>query len=689
MPTTASLRGNSVSISQRCVPQQQQQQQQSTAPQPQHNQLSQQQQSTQQEQQQQQQQLSGPQQQQSGQQPHVDMSEAYRYLRRHCVHNKVENLFSSVLSERPEDPLLYIVEQLRHSSNNNNSNNNNNNNSNNKTAKERPVDVHTSSKPNNNNNNNNDRTDDKNEPSESTSVKREGHSSSSPSSSSPVHAKEEPVVDVKGHNTPTSSDEALGRNVKSTRAATAAAGDGVKSAPVNETPMHQDLNGWSFPPNLPNQITTTTTTTTTNGAVPNATPPEAYVQNMQTSLCSTRANLCVLRPSSSAMLAPWATSVRSSVGAASLDRDDSTRSDLSAFSVVSVDVQEFLQEFRSVKADFVGVDTRLVDIEVLSEILQRVNIPLPDVPLIADLFDEVKAISSYRYYSNGTPGEEDIMENKGTALVLEEGESEPRERVYFDAFISRMAFMIQGRYPTEVLRATFYTVLESAVQKKCSADGVMQPHRLSETAGDITRRTSSSTGSVSSATCRPSAKCHCGSSNNVGLTGGNNIPPPVTAANVNGTTLHTYPGILSSRPSQCAAINDNNTSTTELSTLLHGVPLAICVEEGLWRGLGIPVSKAEVARTLHMIGIPADDNYEFHVNDFVRLVTALTGQTTGQGGHSLSVGERLSPWLATTSTTASATATTTTAAAAATGTASIGRDASFMRLGASCREDRL
>ncbi|KAH9597512.1 hypothetical protein LSM04_000702 [Trypanosoma melophagium] len=675
MPSTASMRGTSLAISQRCVTQSQQAQQSQQQPSQQqqqqqqshHSQLQpappQQSQSLQQQSQSRQQlQL-----QQQGQPSQVDLSEAYRYLRRHCVHNKVENLFSSVLSERPEDPLLYIVEQLRHSSN--------------KTSKERQLDINSSSKPNSG-----DRTEDIKEPSESNSIKRDGHAS-------PVRSKEETTVESKLHNTPTTSDEALVRNSRNTRAATAATagsvssgngnvngvslGESQKSAPVNtETPMQQDLNGWSFPPNGQNQTSTSinATTNNTNINTTNATPPEAYVQNMPTSLCSTRTNLCVLRPSSSAVFAPWATSVRSSVGGTSLDRDDSTRSDLSAFSVVSVDVQDFLQEFRSVKAECVGVDTRLVDIEVLSEILQRVNIPLPDVPLIADLFDEVKAISAFRYYPKSTPGEKESMEPHASTLAMEDaGETESRERVYFDAFISRMAFMIQGRYPTEVLRATFYAVLESAVQKKCSADG------------DITRRTSSSTGSAASGTCRTGAKCHGG--NNVTHTGANNHNnnnnnndnnSPITAANANATALHTFPGINTSLPpALCAAPNDNNVPTTELSTLLHGVPLAVCVEEGLWRGLGIPVSKAEVARALHMIGIPADDNYEFHVNDFVRLVTALTSPNPVH-----SVGERLSPWMTTTTST---TGTTTTAA----GTSSIGRDASFMRLGASCREDRL
>ncbi|KEG08852.1 hypothetical protein DQ04_06311010 [Trypanosoma grayi] len=641
MPNTTSIRDAAVGTSQRSLAQQHTQQQRVQQPQQQQ-----------------------PQQQQ--QHPTADADEAHRYLRRHGVPSKVENIISSVLSERPEDPLLYIVEHLRSNSKNNKNDKGDQNDK--QLPKERQTDANTSS-----------------------TVVRDRkenqrvaeHPATRGDAPRPPHRSTEEVNTKTEPRRRNSSKDSAAQVAKKGGGEKSGGGGGdappedilrseLTPATMSETPVHGELSGWAFPTSVANVTP----------------PPDSQLQAMHTSFSSTRTtNICAMRPSS-ALMGQWnslrssrnetpygPTSLRfgaamadgalGSVGAASLDRDDSTRSDLSAFSVASVDMQDFLQEFRSARADCVGVETKMVDIEALSEILQMVNIPLPDIPLIADLFEEVKEVGMMRYHRSGGSGA--LGEAKSCDNATAPAEGEPRDRVYFDAFLARMAFMIQGRYPAEVIRGTFYSILESTVKKKCSADGVaqqpqqqqqqqqQQPQQPKGT-GEEMQHAGSNSGSATVRSGRTAVKGLCRTSSN---TGNGNSSSLATADSASATLTHTYPSVTLPNTAHCAAPSEN-VSPSERSTLLHGVPLAVCVEEGLWRGLGIPVGRAEVLNALHMIGIPTEENYEFHVNDFVRLVTTLTGQNA-----MIPLGERGSPWVV----------------------SSLPRENSFLPFGGSCREE--
>ncbi|RNF15761.1 uncharacterized protein Tco025E_05419 [Trypanosoma conorhini] len=563
-----------------------------------------------------------PQQQQPSQQG--EAGEAYRYLLRHGVHSTVEGIFSGVLNEQPEDPLQYILEHMRA-------------NGGKSAGKECSIKTANGGCPNTGRK-------ESQQPSEPSPVQREVSTEETCDSKKPADRDPAAREVEKGDLEERRQEEKAPVEEEEEKEPPGLPLTATATAHASEAPAKTDTETWTL---------------SAGGVNAPSTPlPESTAQTLQTSLTSTRTNVCMMRPAS-AMLVPWnpARSNRNetpygpaglrlataggentynSAGTAALDRDDSTRSDLSAFSLASVDMQDFLQEFRSAKADCVGAETQLVDIEMLSEILQCVNIPLPEIPLIAELFDDVKRTGAMRYSHGCLPAEEGVGTDTPAATSCA-AEAEARERVYFDAFLARMAFVIQGRYPTEVVRGTFYSILESVVQKKCSADGVAQERQQQKCTGDETRRTSSSSGSATSRSIRAAPKSHCRSrSNTYADSGGNNS---TTAPSPNYTAMQTYPSMPRTKSAHCAAANGAQPAA-ELSTLLHGVSLAVCVEEGLWRGLGIPVSKAEVVNALQLLGIPVDDTYEFHVNEFVRLVMALTGQSVLHG-----VGEKVTPWM--------------------------------------------
>ncbi|RNF15678.1 hypothetical protein TcG_07052 [Trypanosoma cruzi] len=601
-----------------------------------------------------QQQRQSNQQQQQNASQRSEVGDTYRYLLRHHVHSKLEDIFSNVLSERPEDPLHYIVEHLRANG-----------------VKSAGKDCLI-------------------ETADFNSLNRSRNEKQQPSESAP--AQREVTTEERRDNKQLAARDPVAQEVKSEGVVERHTEEGtpieetepprppstfIGLVSANDTPAQVDLEAGTFPSSSPNAL-----------AIPLAEP---HTQTPITSLCSTRTNICMMRPSS-ALLAPW-TSVRSSrndtpygttgfrLGTGGgpettysstcttvLDRDDSTRSDLSAFSLASVDMQDFLQEFRSAKAECVGVETQLVDLEMLSEILQCVNIPIPEIPLIAELFDDVKRISTMRYGSSVFSTEEETSQDTTTILTTASAvssraaDADLRDRVYFEAFLARMAFMIQGRYPAEVIRGTFYSILESVVRKECPADGVAQKHEQQQQqqkkkTGDEPRRTSSSSGSATSRLARAAAKSQCRTSGNTFVNNvGNNL---ATTPHQSLPLTQTYPIVTQTKSAHCAAANDGQPAA-ELSPLMHGVSLAVCVEEGLWRGLGIPVSKAEVVNALCILGMPVDDNYEFHVNEFVRLVMALTGQSVLHP-----VGEKASSWLL----------------------SSVGRESSLVPLSGSCKED--
>lgn len=114
-----------------------------------------------------------------------------------------------------------------------------------------------------------------------------------------------------------------------------------------------------------------------------------------------------------------------------LERDESSRSDGSAFSISSIDMSEFLSEFRAAHLALFGeAGGASISLQDLADLVDKISIPLPDVKLLVDLFNE-----------------------------LEEPAGVEGGSVHFDAFLARMNFKIQGRYPQEVIRNVFYSLL--------------------------------------------------------------------------------------------------------------------------------------------------------------------------------------------------------------------------------------
>lgn len=119
-----------------------------------------------------------------------------------------------------------------------------------------------------------------------------------------------------------------------------------------------------------------------------------------------------------------------------LERDESARSDLSMFSVQSVDMGEFLSEFRAAHHALFGGTKHRISFQDLADIVDRVAVPLPDTSMLAALFMEMETASSH------------------SGLVV------------FEGFLSRMAQRIQGRFSGENLAGLF---LQLASMQKFSS----------------------------------------------------------------------------------------------------------------------------------------------------------------------------------------------------------------------------
>lgn len=250
---------------------------------------------------------------------------------------------------------------------------------------------------------------------------------------------------------------------------------------------------------------------------------------------------------------------------AGLERDESVKSDQSCFSIASTDMQEFLAEFRSARNEFLGPHCEMITRNDLAEIVDRVNLPLPDVRLIAELFDEMATASP--------------AASSGAAAAARANDSAAPVQVPFEAFLARMNYKIQQRYSTDVIRAVFASMLA------VNGEGSRTSPQANGGLGDTPRQTT------------PAAGLHRSHSASMG----------------NGSTrLGAFSG-----------------SSSVMDTLLITggvVPKTRVIEEGLWRGLGLRLGASEVNKILSSLGLPLDDGLLFHLSDFVALVNAASGQ---------------------------------------------------------------
>eukprot|EP00667_Euglena_gracilis_P015468 EG_transcript_16096 len=108
------------------------------------------------------------------------------------------------------------------------------------------------------------------------------------------------------------------------------------------------------------------------------------------------------------------------------ERDDSMQSEASSFSINSVDMADFLAEFRQAYAHVTrhhGTGGRLTQAE-LGEIIDYVALPTPD-NMLTDMFSEID------------------LEKEGS--------------VEFDVFLARMSFKVQNRFSSELLKTLFFS----------------------------------------------------------------------------------------------------------------------------------------------------------------------------------------------------------------------------------------
>lgn len=306
-----------------------------------------------------------------------------------------------------------------------------------------------------------------------------------------------------------------------------------------------------------------------SGTTPGATAAAPFSNSLRTSRVTTPA---AARPLTTG-----------GVGRGGLERDESAKSDQSYFSIASVDMQEFLSEFRSARNDFLGAQCDRISRNDLAEIVDRVSLPLPDVRLIADLFDEMaqgscntRPLSSDHSGRGGEPtAPTPLMKGSCPQDPQCDGQSHDDDdaTVPFEAFLARMNFKIQGRYPQDVVRQVYLSMLSY------NHEDVVESQE----------------------------EAACGGGTDASASRG--LTNAVAKA---------------ARVELALAVNATN-STVATST---GVPKERAISEGLWLGLGIRIAPAELQRMLNILGVGQGDSALLQLTDFSALVAAATGQQT-------------------------------------------------------------
>ena len=344
--------------------------------------------------------------------------------------------------------------------------------------------------------------------------------------------------------------------------------------------------GPSFPSGLP-PLTTPTASTNQAGQSAQQLPMGVKPGSVQSSRVGTPAAVQVRKGGFDIQLGAGGGAAGTSAAAqlrTALEREESCKSETSCFSISSVDMSEFLAEFRVAHYALFGEHHQRISKMELADVVDRVNIPLPDVRMLVDLFDEL---------------------DDGTSLVR------------FDAFLSRMNFRIQGRYPLELIKAVYFSILPGMVNggvtplARYYMEGAVGSGR---TTPNNTASLSSSGGAGGHQLQRSSSASSKTSANVFGYQHAQQQPSASTAV----------AGVQSRPVSSSAAVAAAGSTTNNTG---GSVSRRVCREDGMWEGLGIRVSLADFNRATQQLGIPSDDDAPCQVTDFVRLVNFITGQT--------------------------------------------------------------
>lgn len=270
-----------------------------------------------------------------------------------------------------------------------------------------------------------------------------------------------------------------------------------------------------------------------------------------------------------------------------IERDESAKSDVSGFSINSVDMGEFLSEFRTAHFSLFNGNAQMppsptsndyglamlmnvaavpappgtyITMTELGDIVDRVSLPLPDTRLLRDLFNEL--------------------------------DTERTGRVPFEAFIARMNYRIQGRYHHDVLRQLFYRLAKVSQPQQTSPSSGAPPTVVAPCAGDAA------------------------------------VPAPAAY------------DLDDLEPEEFALAQElgATTSSARTKSSLGGkggvynnakavsISKAVCIE-GLKWGLGITVTTKQLDEFMQRLGLGTTfggTGAELHLLDFARLASALT-----------------------------------------------------------------
>lgn len=361
-----------------------------------------------------------------------------------------------------------------------------------------------------------------------------------------------------------------------------------------------------------------------------------------------------------------------------VERGDVSPSDMSSFlSNASVDVQEFIHEFRTAKEEQIGgLEKPHITFDDLACIVETIPFSVPDAALLSELFDDLITTPSAPVVSpvwpsrqvstgSGRAAADAPPPSEGKSLLSSSGRSNAYNGAgYITAAQPSAAFPslsppqlgnISGGLPNMNGNAVYAGTSGSAAATPAEERTVLFEALLARMAYKIQGRYPAEAVRIAFFAMvvddDPTSETHKADEVESSLTNiGSGADRPTRGLTTTTTTTATGYSAESVTPSETPVLLNPHLLSTQSAAPLTPfnstctVPLARCIAEGLHHRLGmVDVTAADVQRALRIAGLPQDGDeyrgFECHLQDFGRLVHAVaTTAAAGDRGMTCSPG---------------------------------------------------
>lgn len=376
------------------------------------------------------------------------------------------------------------------------------------------------------------------------------------------------------------------------------------------------MSGASLPPLAVRMggggATTATTAQVSSGRVPSATPSSLGTgrgaqQQQQAPLGSARSQSGGIGGLGGSAVGLDYLSAGGHNHVGNADRDESARSDLSLWSVQSVDMGEFLSEFRAAHHAIFGAGNTSasssssslfrprITFQDLADIVDRVAVPLPDTNMLAALFCEMESTSP-------TAGQ-----------------------VVFEGFLSRMAHRIQGRFTSENLAGLFVQLATSA-QPQPQQQSQPQSQQGSLSAPSSARPASSAVSGASAHVIESAIQQH---QRSIGSAQAQNHSQSSSSVNspISATThqqQHPQHSAFATSPRPSSSAAAGASADTTLVAHTAWVSARVCIEQGM-EALGLRREDIPLLMSLTASSSPTAATMTATATNVAASATATTG----------------------------------------------------------------